>query len=129
MTKETRQYIETLGKIFTPGEFFNHLAVFFTKFPIKPSKKEERIKNKTIEEIIKLIKEAFKIQQSEKIPDVKVYFVDIEVDEDTGEYEEKFQETIDIMLKKMKLEVEMFGAIDILLGKNLMKCYKNNLNY
>ena len=105
VTKETRQYIETLGKIFTPCEFYNHFAVFFTKFPIKPSKKEERIKNKTKEEINKMIKEAFKIQQSEKIPDV--YFVDTEVDEDTGEYEENFQETIDIMLEKMKLEVDM----------------------
>lgn len=112
VTKETRQYIETLGKIFTPGEFFNHLAVFFTKFPIKPSKKEERIKNQTKEEINKVIKEAFIIKQFEKIPDVKVYFVDTEVDEDTGEYEEKFQETIDIMLENMKIEVERIGGID-----------------
>ena len=37
---DTRDYIKTLGKIFTPVEFYNHLSVIFTKSPIKPSKKE-----------------------------------------------------------------------------------------
>ena len=30
--------LETLGKIFTPAEFYSHLSVIFTKSPIKPSK-------------------------------------------------------------------------------------------
>ena len=44
LTKETREYIEILGKILTPGEFYTHLCVFFTKFPANPSKKDNRIK-------------------------------------------------------------------------------------
>ncbi len=112
VTNDTRKYIETLGKIFTPGEFFNHLCIFFTKFPAKPSKKEEKIKNKSKEEINGILKDTFKIERNMGIPVVNVYFIDTEVDEDTEEYEENSQETIDIMLKNLKLKVEMNGSID-----------------
>ena len=112
VTIDTRKYIETLGKIFTPGEFFNHLFIFFTKFPVKPSKKEEKIKNKSKEEINGILKDTFKIERNMGIPVVNVYFIDTEVDEDTEEYEENSQETIDIMLKNLKLKVEMNGSID-----------------
>ena len=39
ITNETKKYLETLGKIFTAGEFYTHLCVFFTKFPTKPKKR------------------------------------------------------------------------------------------
>lgn len=61
VTNDTRDYIKTLGKIFTPSEFYNHLSVIFTKFPIKPSKKEEKIKIQSIEEINKIIKNSFNL--------------------------------------------------------------------
>ena len=112
VTNDTRKYINTLGKIFTPGEFFNHLCIFFTKFPAKPSKKEEKIKNKSKEEINGILKDTFKIERNIKIPDVNVYFIDTEIDEDTEEYEENSQETIDIMLENLKLKVESNGSID-----------------
>ena len=44
LTKETREYIEILGKILTPGEFYTHLCLFFTKFPANPSKRDNIIK-------------------------------------------------------------------------------------
>ena len=39
ITNETKKYLETLGNIFTAREFYTHLCVLFTKFPIKPKKK------------------------------------------------------------------------------------------
>ena len=47
LTYDTREYIETLGKIFTSNEFFKHLCVVFTKFPKNPNNKENKIKNKS----------------------------------------------------------------------------------
>ena len=42
LTKETRDYILLLGKIFTPWEFYSHLCVFFTKSPpLPPEPKKE----------------------------------------------------------------------------------------
>lgn len=111
VTKDTREYIETLGKIFTPGELNNHLSVIFTKFPINPSKKEEKIKKKSVEEINIILKNAFNIDKNQAIPEVKVYFIDTEVDEDEKTYEKKYQDTIDIMMDQMKLDVKINGII------------------
>jgi len=99
VTNDTRDYIKTLGKIFTPSEFYNHLSVIFTKFPIKPSKKEEKIKKQSIEEINIVIKNSFNIDINEETPEVKVYFIDTEYDEDENTYDEKSQATIDIMME------------------------------
>ena len=112
VTKDTRNYIDTLGKIFTPGEFYTHLCVFFTKYPINASKKEEKIKRKSIEEINNILKKTFKINKNLQLPDIKVYFIDTEVDEEEGTYEEKYQETIDIMMEQMKLDVENNHSIN-----------------
>ena len=112
VTKDTRNYIETLGKIFTPAEFYSHLCVFFTKYPIRASKKEEKIKKKSIEEINNILKQTFNVKKNIQIPDVKVYFVDTEVDEEEGTYEEKYQETIDIMMEQMKLDVDINQSIN-----------------
>ena len=112
--RETRNYIETLGKIFTPGEFYTHLCVFFTKFPNQPTKKENKKRTKSIEEINEILKETFNLQKNEKIPNVNVYFIDTEYDEDENSftYDEKGQDTIDIMMKQMKLDVDMYHSIN-----------------
>ena len=112
VTNDTRDYIKTLGKIFTPSEFYNHLSVIFTKFPIKPTKKEEKIKNQSKEEINIIIKKAFNIDINEAIPKVKVYFIDTEYDEDEKTYDEKSQDTIDIMMEQIKLNVFNYDSID-----------------
>ena len=65
VTNDTREYIKTLGKIFTPYEFYNHLSIIFTKFPIKPSKKDINTKNQSIEEINIIIKNSFNIHTNE----------------------------------------------------------------
>jgi len=112
VTNDTRDYIKTLGKIFTPPEFYNHLSVIFTKFPIKPSKKEEKIKIQSIEEINKIIKNSFNLNLDEITPEVNVYFIDTEFDEDENTYDEKSQDAIDIMMEQLKLNVFNYGSID-----------------
>ena len=112
VTNDTRDYIKTLGKIFTPSEFYNHLSVIFTKFPIKPTKKEEKIKNQSKEEINIIIKNSFNIDINEATPQVKVYFIDTEYDEDENTYDEKSQATIDIMMEQIKLNVFNYDSID-----------------
>ena len=112
VTNDTRDYIKTLGKIFTPAEFYSHLSVIFTKSPIKPSKKEEKTKNQTIEEINKIIRNSFNLTQDEIIPEVNVYFIDTEYDEDENTYDEKSQDTIDLIMEQIKLNVFNFGSID-----------------
>ena len=112
LTKETRDYLNLLGKIFTPWEFYSHLCVFFTKSPIKPKKKEKATQDKLIEEINTILKEIFEVKPGNKLPDIHVYFIDTEYDEDEEKYEEKFQNTVDIMIKQMKLDVYRYQPID-----------------
>ena len=102
ITNETKKYLETLGKIFTAREFYTHLCVFFTKFPTKPKKKDRELREETIKEINEILKEIFEIEEKVQIPNVNVYFIDTEFDEDDNTYDEKSQETIDIMIKQMK---------------------------
>jgi len=112
ITNETKKYLETLGKIFTAGEFYTHLCVFFTKFPTKPKKKDSKLKDETKKEINEILKEIFHIDKEIQIPDVKVYFIDTEIDEDDNTYDEKSQDTIDIMIKQMKLDIKKYNSIN-----------------
>ena len=112
ITNETKKYLETLGKIFTAGEFYTHLCVFFTKFPTKPKKKDIKLKDETKKEINEILKEIFHIDKEIQIPDVKVYFIDTEIDEDDNTYDEKSQDTIDIMIKQMKLDIKKYNSIN-----------------
>ena len=112
ITNETKKYLKQLGKIFTAREFYTHLCVFFTKFPTKPKKKDRELRDEIIKEINEILKEVFQIEKKIQIPDVKVYFVDTEFDEDDNTYDEKSQDTIDIMLKQMKLDIMVFNSIN-----------------
>jgi len=112
ITKDTRDYLNTLGKIFTAGEFYTHLCVCFTKYPLKPTKKEIIIKNESIEEINNILKEIFNIDKNIQIPKINVYFLDTEIDEDDNTYKEKFQDTVDIMINQMILDVNNSYPID-----------------
>ena len=108
----TREYLNTLGKIFTADEFYKHLCVFFTKFPLKPKKKEIELKEKNIKEINRILKEIFEIEEKSPIPYIKVYHIDTDIDEDDNAYDEISQNAIDIMMKQMGLDVDKFGSID-----------------
>ena len=108
----SRNYLKLLGKIFTPWEFYTHLCVFFTKSPLKPKKKELKMQETYIKEINEILKESFQVPKDLKVPDIKVFFIDTEYDEDEEKYEEVFQDTVDIMLKFMKLNVYRYNSID-----------------
>ena len=45
LANNTREYIQTLGKIFTPKEFYTHLCIIFTHLPPKETKKVKDKKN------------------------------------------------------------------------------------
>ena len=112
ITGDTKSFLKTLGKIFTANEFYSHLCVFFTKFPLNPTKKEIEKKDKFIEQINIILKEIFQIDKNMHLPDIKVYFIDTEIDENDNTYHEKSQETINIMMELMKLDVMKNGSIN-----------------
>ena len=125
LSHSSREYIKKLGKIFTPMEFYNHLVIVFTKSGSPEKQKKKKEKNK--EEVTKILKESFKIEDTiiGKVPDV--YFVDIEYDEDSKTFVETSQDTIDIILKKLLLDEQIYKYKPIdtsnldLTGENLKK--------
>lgn len=112
INKDTREYLNILGKIFTSVEFFTHLSVCFTKYPLYPSQKEINSKNKYIQDINEILKKIFNIDKNIQIPNVKVYFVDTEINEYDNTYKEKYQDTIDIMLNQIILNADYYHPID-----------------
>ena len=125
LSHSSREYIKKLGKIFTPMEFYNHLTIIFTKSGSPEKQKKKKEKNK--EEVTKILKESFKIEDTiiGKVPDV--YFVDTEYDEDSKTFVETSQDTIDIILKKLLLDEQIYKYKPIdtsnldLTGENLKK--------
>ena len=99
-----------LGKIFTKSEFY--LSLIFTKYPIKPKKNDIIIRDLFFKEINETLKESFKLDTNQELPTIDVYFIDTDIDEnDQGElfYDEKSQDFIDIINKKIKLNSEMYN--------------------
>ena len=115
LTNTTREYIETLGKIFTPNEFFKHLCIFFTKFPLNPRKKQINLKAVYSQEMNKILIEIFNLnenQENEKLPELKIYYINTEINEKTNTFIEEYQEIIDVMLEKMKEDISKYHSID-----------------
>ena len=105
LTNQTIDYLNNLGKIFTSSEFYFHLCVIFTKYPIKPKKKDIKTRDLFVDEINEVLKNSFKIDKEQILPRIDVHFIDTEIDEnDEGDliYEEKLQDNIDIIIKKIK---------------------------
>lgn len=102
--------------------------MFFTKSPpIPPQPKEKdpeyKKKNKKyekakkeqqfyIKEINDILREAFKVEPNQTLPDIKVYFIDTQYDEDEEEYDERYQNAVDIMIMQMKLDVFKFHSLN-----------------
>ena len=116
LNNDTRTYLATLGKIFTAYEFYTHLSVVFTHFPTKPSKKVLKIKEDRIKEINDILKKIFITSENDalfqELKNINVYFIDTEINEDDNTYDEKSQETIDLMLESMKLDIFEFKSIN-----------------
>ena len=115
LENNTKKYIEILGKIFTPKEFYTHLCIFFTHLPDKITKKVKEKKSEAKEEINEILKEIFDIKENDKLPKIRVYFINTEIDEDDDgnkSFDEKSQKTIDAMLEQMKLDVSQYPPIN-----------------
>ena len=111
----TRDYIKILGNIFTPQEFYTHFCVVFTHLPEKENKKIKEKKTKYIEEISKIINEIFCLKDTTYLPEVKVYFLNTEINEDDYEnksFDYKSQKTVDVILEDIKINVNKFPPID-----------------
>ena len=107
----TRDYIKFISNTFTPTEFYNHLAVIFTNYREKPTKKDKDKLDIKVGEIKNLLKEIIGIGDGENTVTPKVYELDTETD-DNNEFIEKFQATIDVILLKMKANVMEFGEVN-----------------
>ena len=125
LEQDTREYIQTLGKMFTPKEFYTHLSVVFTHLPEKETKKVKEKKKIIKDEVCNILKEIFDIKPSDRLPQVNVYFVNTEIDEDDDgnkSFDEKSQITVDLLIEYMKINVNRYPPIDTtnleITGKN-----------
>ena len=94
--------------MFTTKEFYTHFCVVFTHLPEKETNKVKETKKKHKEEVANIINNIFEIKKGDKLPDVKVYFVNTEIDEDDDghkRFDEKSQKTVDVLLEQMKLDI------------------------
>ena len=107
----TRDYIKFISNTFTPTEFYNHLAVIFTNYREKPTKKDKDKLDIKVGEIKNLLKEIIGIGDGENTVTPKVYELDTGTD-DNNEFVEKFQATIDVILLKMKANFMEFGEVN-----------------
>lgn len=111
-TGDTKEYIETLGKIFTTSEFFSHLCIVFTKFPNEPNEQDLKTKDKFNLEINKLLRKKFELKDNEVLPDNDIYFIDTRLDEKKNDLNERNQKTIDVMLKQIRFNQKLFTPIN-----------------
>ena len=84
----------------------------FTKYPEKPKKKEIEMTDEYIAKINSLLKEVFNIKKEQILTEVKTYNIDTDIDDETNEYIQKFQDTVDIILEQIILISTFCGSID-----------------
>jgi len=99
------------------------LSIIFTKYPIKPKKKDIELKGTFTQEIKKNLEEIFKIDKkyketlakaskSTEITEIRAFFVDTELIEDEINGEEEFdlqsQKTIDAILELILYKYKYF---------------------
>ena len=102
-TGDTKQYIEALGKIFTVREFFCHLSIVFTKYPNEPKEQDLKAKDTFNKEINKLLRKIFQPKEIDNLPDNDIYYIDTTIDKENENNNQKNQEIVDKILKKIIL--------------------------
>lgn len=93
-------------------EFFNHLAIIFTHYKEKPTKKDIARKETKTNQIIKLIKDIIGMLDDETTFTPYIYELDTDTD-DNDNFIPKFQATIDIILLRMQTMVDFNGSINV----------------
>lgn len=110
-TEETRQYLKLISETFTPREFYNHLAIVFSHYFEKPSKKDENKLSQKAKEIKDLLGEIIgSSDDGLNAIEPNIYAIDTEKDDDDN-FIEKFQQTIDCLIYRMKNNIQLFGPI------------------
>ena len=115
LQSDTKDYIKTLGNIFTSKEFYTHFFIIFTHSPLKESKKNQETKKKHMNEIIVIMNDIFNIKKPDNLPEVKVYFINTEIiydDKGNKQFDENSQMDVDKMIEKIKLDSDKYPPID-----------------
>ena len=107
---KTKDYMKLIANTFTPTEFFNHLAIIFTRYPEVPD--EQDIEDKEIKtgEIIEIIKDSIGLADGQTTFCPSIYELDTKIK--NGKFIEKFQATIDVILGKMQLMIDLNGSVN-----------------
>ena len=107
---KTKDYMKLIANTFTPTEFFNHLAIIFTFYPEYPSDTQIKKKEKITSQIIGIIKDTIGLADGQTTFCPAIYELDTE--KKNGNFIEKFQATIDIILLKMKKIIKVNGEVN-----------------
>ena len=65
-----------------------------------------------IEEINYVLRNSFNLEKDKKMPEVPIFFIDTESDDDTESDNEKAQFIVDIIIKRIKLNSVIYKAIN-----------------
>ena len=109
---DTKNYLKLILNVFTPIEFFYHLAIIFTYCNEYPKEKMRKNIEIIIIQLSQIFEELIGIKNNPKIILPKIYEIDTKLDEN-GNYIEKYQSTIDVLLLNMKKNFEICGEICI----------------
>ena len=107
---KTKDYMKLIANTFTPTEFFNHLAIIFTFYPENPSDMQIKKKERITSQIIKIIKDTIGLADGQTTFCPAIYELDTE--KKNGNFIEKFQATIDIILLKMQMIIKLSGDVN-----------------
>ena len=107
---KTKDYMKLIANTFTPTEFFNHLAIIFTFYPENPSDMQIKKKERITSQIIGIIKDTIGLADGQTTFCPAIYELDTE--KKNGNFIEKFQATIDIILLKMQMIIKLSGDVN-----------------
>lgn len=108
--KPTRDYIKLIASTFTPTEFYNHLAILFTRYPENPSDYDKRMKEIKTGKIVELIRNTIGLANGQATIPPNIYELDTGIY--NGNFIPKFQATIDIILIKMQDVTSLIGPVN-----------------
>ena len=107
---KTKDYMKLIANTFTPTEFFNHLAIIFTFYPENPSDMQIKKKERITSQIIGIIKDTIGLADGQTTFCPAIY--ELDTAKKNGNFIEKFQATIDIILLKMKKIIKVNGEVN-----------------
>ena len=102
ITMTVQKFIEKLIKIFTPEKFFAHLCIVFPRYISDPKYSKNKVR--LIEAFTNFLNGMSKDKPNY---DIKFYFVNTEFENNNFVFE-KYQDTIDIMLKEIKFACDFY---------------------